>query len=133
MLAERPNDTLFTQLWLPTINAALLLHGDKPKEAIEVLEVAERFEKAAEFYPQYMRGLAFMNIDKPREAAREFNKILINRGEGPLSSIYPLAQLGKARALRDKAEYEKFFELWKDADKDMPALVTARSEFEALG
>ena len=133
MLAERPNDTLFTQLWLPTINAALLLHGDKPKEAIEVLEIAERFEKAAEFYPQYLRGLAYMSIDKPREAAREFNKVLNNRGEGPLSSIYPLAQLGKARSLRDKAEYEKFFELWKDADKDMPALVAARSEFDALG
>jgi len=49
-----------------------------------------------------------------------------------LSSIYALAQLGKARVTRDKADYEKFFELWKDADPDMPALVQAKKEFEAL-
>ena len=42
------------------------------------------------------------------------------------------AQLGRARATKDKAEYEKFFELWKDADKDMPALVEARKEYEEL-
>ena len=43
-----------------------------------------------------------------------------------------VAQLGKARATKDKAEYEKFLELWKDADKDMPALTAAREELEAL-
>ena len=39
---------------------------------------------------------------------------------------------GKARALKEKAEYEKFLEMWKDADKDMPALVAARAEYESL-
>jgi hypothetical protein len=43
-----------------------------------------------------------------------------------------LAQLGKARATKDKGEYEKFFELWKEADKDMPALIEARKESEKL-
>ncbi|MGI8545099.1 MAG: hypothetical protein ACR2MD_16700, partial [Aridibacter sp.] len=102
------------------------------KEAIEELEIAERFEKAGEFYPQYLRGLAFLKLNKLKEAVREFDKILNNRGEAALSSIYPLAQLGKARALKDKTEYEKFFELWKDADKDMPALVAAKEEYNNL-
>ena len=44
-----------------------------------------------------------------------------NRGEGPLSSLYPIANLGKARALNDTAEYDKFFNMWKDADADIPA------------
>jgi tetratricopeptide (TPR) repeat protein len=128
LTSESPKDTLLNQLWLPTIQAALLLQKGKAREAIEELEIAERLEKAAEFNPQYLRGLAYLQLDQPRDAAREFDKILHHRGEGPLSSIYSLAQLGRARATKDAADYEKFFELWKDADKDMPALVAATAE-----
>ncbi len=129
---ERPKDTLINELWLPTIRAALELQNGMAKEAIEELEIAERFEKAGEFYPQYIRALSFLKLNKMKQAIAEFDKILNHRGEAALSSIYPLAQLGKARATRSKAEYEKFFELWTDADKDMPALVEAKKEFENL-
>ena len=129
---ERPKDNLLNHLWLPTIRAALLLQSGKAKEAIEELEITERLEKAAEFYPQYLRGLAYLQLKNSKDAVREFDKILNHRGEAPLSSVYPLAQLGKARAMKDKAEYEKFLEIWKDADKDMPALLAAREEFEKL-
>jgi serine/threonine protein kinase len=129
---ERPKDTLLNELWLPMIRAALLLQTGKAKEAIEELEITERMERAAEFYPQYLRGLAYLELNKVKAAIREFDKILNHRGEAPLSSIYPLAQLGKARAMKYKAEYEKFFELWKNADKDMPALIEAKKEFENL-
>jgi tetratricopeptide (TPR) repeat protein len=129
---ERPKDTLLNELWLPLIRAASLLQQGKAKEAIEELEIVERYEKAAEFYPQYLRGLAYLKSNKPKGAVKEFDKILNHRGEAALSSIYPLAQLGKARAVKDKSEYEKFFELWKDADKDMPALIEAKKEFENL-
>ncbi|MEP6787275.1 MAG: tetratricopeptide repeat protein, partial [Acidobacteriota bacterium] len=132
LTAERPKDTLLNHLWLPTIRGALLLQSGKAKEAIEELEVAERLERAAEFYPQYLRGLAYLQLKRSRDSVREFDKILSSRGEAPLSSIYALAQLGKARATKDTAEYDKFFELWKDADKDMPALVSAKEEYEAL-
>lgn len=71
-------------------------------------------------------------LNKTKQAITEFDKILNHRGEAALSSIYPLAQLGKARTMKDKSEYEKFFELWKDADKDMPALVAAKKEYENL-
>jgi len=132
LAAQRPNDTLLSQLWLPTVNAALLLQNGKAKEAIEELEITERLEKAAEFYPQYLRGLAYFKLNKTKDAAREFDKILNHRGEAPLASIYPLAQLGKARATKDAADYEKFLALWKDADPDMPALVEAKKEFAEL-
>ena len=132
LIADSPKDTLLNQLWLPTIRAALLLQSGKAKEAIEELEITERLEKAAEFYPQYLRGLAYLQLKKPKDAIREFDKIMGHRGEAPLSSIYPLAQLGKARATKDTTQYEKFFELWKDADKDMPALTAAREEAEKL-
>jgi serine/threonine protein kinase/Tfp pilus assembly protein PilF len=125
---EQPKGTLLNELWLPAIRAASLLQQGKAKEAIEELEITERYERAAEFYPQYLRGLAYLQLNKTKQAIREFDKILNNRGEAPLSSIYPLAQLGKARATKNKSEYEKFFELWKDADKDMPALIEAKKE-----
>ena len=116
-----------TSSGLPTINATILLHDGQAKEAIEELEITERLEKAADFFPQYIRGLAFHKLEsRGREAIREFDKILNNRGEAPLSSLYPLAQLAKARATKDKADYDKFFELWNEADKDMPALVAAK-------
>jgi eukaryotic-like serine/threonine-protein kinase len=133
MIADRPKDTLLKHLWAPTIKAALWLQAGKLKEAVEELEITERLEKAGEFIPQYLRGLALLRLNRNYDAAREFDKILNNRGEAPLSSLYPLAQLGKARATKAKAEYEKFLELWKDADKDMPALVAAKAEYEALG
>ncbi len=132
LVAESPRDTLLNQLWLPMIRSAILLQSGRGKETIEELEITERLEKAGEFYPQCLRGLAYLQLKKPKDAIREFDKILNNRGEAPLSSIYPLAQLGKARATKDRAEYEKFFEHWKDADKDMPALTAAREEVEAL-
>lgn len=129
---ERPNDTLLNELWLPLIRAASLLQQGRAKEAIEELEKVERYEKAAEFYPQYLRGLAYLELNKTKQAVKEFDKIINHRGEGPLSSIYPLAQLGKARATKDKAEYEKCFELWKDADNDMPALIEGKKEYESV-
>ncbi len=129
---KRPKDTLVHTLWLPLVHAAFELQNGRAKEAIEELEIAKRYEKVGEFFPQYLRGLAYAKLNKTKQATREFDKIVNNRGEGALSSIYPLAQLGKARSLKDKAEYEKFFELWKDADKDMPALVEAKKEYAEL-
>ncbi len=129
---ERPKDTLINELWLPTTRAALELQKGRAKEAIEELEITERYERASEFYPQYIRGLSFLKLNKMKQAIAEFEKILKHRGEAPLSAIYPLAQLGKARATKNKIEYEKFFELWKEADKDMPPLVAAKSEIEIL-
>jgi tetratricopeptide (TPR) repeat protein len=132
LVAERPKDTLLKHLWAPTIKAVLWLQAGKVKEAIEELEITERLEKAGEFIPQYLRGLANLKLGRNTDAAREFDKIINNRGEAPLSSLYPLAHLGKARATKDKAEYEIFFDMWKEADKDMPALVAAKAEFESL-
>ena len=106
---ERPKDTLLGELRLPLIRAALCLQNGKAKEAVEELEIAERCEHAAEFYPQDIRGLAYLQLNKLKQAVVEFDKILKHRGESPLSSIYPLAQLGKARAMKDRGANTKSF------------------------
>ena len=71
--AERPKDTLLNELWLPLARAAGLLYNGEAKEAIHELEPTERLEKAADFYPQYLRGLAYMHLGKPRATIREFD------------------------------------------------------------
>ena len=56
-----------------------------------------------------------------------------------LSATTPFAlRVAGARAGRARAEdearksYQKFFDLWKDADPDVPLLVQAREEFSKL-
>jgi eukaryotic-like serine/threonine-protein kinase len=55
------------------------------------------------------------------------------------SSFGPIAQLGRARALRrlgdmagSRTTYRDFFTAWKDADPDLPILVTAKQEYALL-
>ncbi len=134
-LARRyPADTLINELQLPLIRAVMELQHGKAAEAIELLQPAARFEAAAAFWPQYIRGQAFLKLNKGAEAAAEFQKILDHRGEAPLSVLYPLTQLGVARAaamVGDKAKsqkaYEDFLAVWKEADSDLSPLLEAEA------
>jgi len=96
-------------------------------------------EAAPEFWPQYVRGQAYLKLSKGAEAAAEFRKILEHRGWDPLSPLYPHAHLGIARALalsgdtsKSRKTYEDFFALWKDADPDLAALIEAKKEYEKV-
>ena len=97
-----------------------------------------RYEAAAEFQPQYLRGLCYLRLRKGVEAATEFQKILNHQGQTDflVSTLYPLARLGLARAAAVKGDtaearklYEEFFALWKDADPDLPILIEAKQEY----
>ena len=70
---------------------------------------------------------------------KEFQKILDRRGQFDTSPIFPLAQLGLARAAaltgdttKSRRAYQDFFALWKDADADIPILMEAKKEYEKL-
>jgi hypothetical protein len=72
-------------------------------------------------------------------AADQYKKILANPGIDAISTRYPMAQLGLARAYAgennktaSRIEYEKFFAMWKDADADVPVLKQARLEYSHL-
>jgi serine/threonine protein kinase/predicted Zn-dependent protease len=136
---EYPTFTQVNGIWLPPTRAALELDRGNAAQAVTELEVANRYEAAGEFWPQYVRGLANLKLNKGAEAAVEFQKILDHRGYAPLSPLFPLAQLGLARAAtlqNDSAKarkaYEDFFALWKDADPDIPALIEAKKEYEKI-
>ena len=138
LVKRYPKDTIINGIWLPAIRAALDLQLGNASQAIESLQPAGRYE-AAEFWPQYLRALAYLKLGHGAEAAAEFQKILDHRGQAPLSVLYPLAHLGLARAAamngdatKTRQAYQDLFALWKDADADLPVLIEAKKEYEKL-
>jgi serine/threonine protein kinase/tetratricopeptide (TPR) repeat protein len=138
LVRRYPKDTLVNGVWLLVVRAALELQRN-PTEAVRLLEPARRYEPAAEFWPQYVRGLAYLRLNSGVEAAGEFQKILDHRGEGNLSVLYPLAHLNLARAKSStgdkegsRKEYQSFFALWKDADADLPVFREATKASDSM-
>jgi hypothetical protein len=144
-----PEDTSVQTSYLPTLRGLLSLHADQPSQAIDQLQAASPYEFAdpalnfltyfGGLYPVYVRGEAYLAAHKGAEAATEFQKILDHRGlvlGDPVDARTRL-ELGRAWTMsgdRAKARlaYENFFALWKDADRDIPILEEARSEYARL-
>ncbi len=134
-----PLDDLLINNSMPIIRAQLALNSGNATPAIQLLESARKYEVFGDFWPQYLRGQAYLKNKNGAQAATEFKSILEHRGWYPVSPLYPLAHLGLARAAalnKDLAtarkEYQDLFTLWKDAEQTLPALVAARSEYEKI-
>jgi serine/threonine protein kinase/tetratricopeptide (TPR) repeat protein len=134
-----PLDTLLNVSWLPIIRAQGELRKGNAVPAIQLLEGTRRYEAYGEFWPQYLRGEAYLSLKNGAQAASEFKTILDHRGWYPTSPLYALAQLGFARAqvasgdnAAARTAYQDLFTLWKDADSSLPALVSARQEYDKL-
>jgi eukaryotic-like serine/threonine-protein kinase len=134
-----PKNTFWNLVSAPLCQAQIALHRGNPGQAIELLESAHRFESYGGFAPQYVRGQAYLQLNKGAEAAAEFQKILEHRGWSVRGAWYPLAFVGLARAAvleRDaakaRAAYRGFFELWKGADTDIRILIEAKEEYQNL-
>ena len=141
-----PTDTVLKVYWLPTVRAALDLNTNNTTQALESLEapapyelgVPEQFQLGT-MYPVYVRGLAYLAAHNGTAAAAQFQRILDHQGitinfpTGVLSYL----QLGRGYAVtgdtaKAKAAYQDFFNLWKDADPDIPILKQARAEYAKL-
>jgi len=90
-------------------------------------------------YPVYVRGQAYLLLQKGDEATAEFQKILDNRSIVMNCPLGALARLGLARAHalqrdanKSRAAYQDFFTLWKQADAGIPILKKAKSEYAKL-
>jgi serine/threonine protein kinase/Flp pilus assembly protein TadD len=139
-----PEDTIVQFIYLPTIQAELALNHNDPIKAIDFLQVAGPYElgspgNTAAFtpalYPIYVRGQAYLAAHRGAEAAAEFEKILKWRGVVQNQPIAPLAHVGLARVYTLKSDttnarsaYQDFFNLWKDADPDIPIVQQAKAE-----
>lgn len=103
------------------------------------MQATTPYEGAADSWPIYLRGLAWLRKGAGAEAAAEFQKILDHRGRTFWSPIYHLAHLGLAPALALTGEtaaarqaYQDFFAVWKEADASLPIMIEARKEFAKL-
>jgi len=134
-----PLDTLQNVVSIPITRSQIELTRGDGSPVIQLLESSRKYEVAGEFWPQYLRGQAYLKQKNGAAAAKEFQAIIDHRGWYPLSPLYPLAQLGVARAAANEGDaakarraYQDFFKLWKDADSSIPILVAARQEYEKL-
>ena len=134
-----PEDTTIQGITLPESRALLDMADHKPTEALSELEKAKAYDLASP--GAYLRGMAFLQTNDAADAITAFQRMLQYPGAAISLTYqtYPQAQLGLARAYAmqgDKAHareaYQKFFDLWKNADQDLPQLVAAKKEFAAL-
>jgi eukaryotic-like serine/threonine-protein kinase len=141
---EFPKNTLLNDAYLPLPRALNHLQHNEPEKAIAVLEVAKPYEFGSapggvDYWPAYLRGLAFLGLKDGARAAGEYQKILDRRGVNPTSPLYTLSRLGLARAYgmqgdtsKARTAYQDFFASWKDADPDVPVLLQAKAEYAKL-
>ena len=143
---EFPENTILKFYWLPSLRAAIEIAQAKPAAALRHLQSAAAYELAmpppfqlGTLYPVYLRGQAYLGSGQAGAAAGEFQEILDHRGIVMNFPLGALAHLGLARAYalqgniaQSRAAYQDFFKLWKDADRDIPILEAARSEYAKL-
>jgi hypothetical protein len=136
-----PAATLTERIQRPVIAAALAIQGGDPARGLALLEPVAPYDHArsADFWPPYLRGLAYLAGGNGAEAGTQFEAILNHRGEAPDSILYPLSHLGAARAAaltgdtgKARHAYVTFLALWRDADPNLAPLQAARSELARL-
>jgi serine/threonine protein kinase/tetratricopeptide (TPR) repeat protein len=144
-----PEDTFVKFTYVPVLRGLAELRRGKPEDSMEPLQVALRYELAANglnfasyyggLHSAYVRGEALIAARRHAEAAAEFQKVLDHSGIVGTDPIGVLAhlQLGRVFVLsgdrtKAKTAYETFLELWKDADADIPVLKRAKAEYARL-
>jgi serine/threonine protein kinase/tetratricopeptide (TPR) repeat protein len=139
--AENPQNTVLGTLLTPIVNAGIEKSRGNFAQAVQLLESVRSYEGGIILGAgvNYARGNLYLRQRMGNEAASEFKKIIEHPGLDVLSPTHTLAHLGLARAaaLRDdtaaaRKSYQDFFAMWKDADRDLPVLLEARKEYEAL-
>ena len=126
---------------LAAVRAEIELGRGRPEAAVDVLKPILPYEYVGGPGPFaiFARGRAFLRLGDGARASAEFQKIIDRPGVGPTLYPHALAWLGLGRArvlMKDstaaRAAYEKFLDLWKDADADLPILQQAKTEYARL-
>jgi len=106
---EYPEDTSVQFMYLPALRALFSLDDGNPAAAIEAVQIASRHDLAlgrigfvaryGGLYPIYVRGLAFLALRQPAQAAGEFQRIVEHPHITLVDPMSALARLQLARAL----------------------------------
>jgi eukaryotic-like serine/threonine-protein kinase len=135
---RRPLDTRFQTMFIPVVEAILLLNHGEGAKAIDVLKPGEQYDKGTTDI-HFVRGRAYLMNHQPDQAAQEFQAVLRLRGAyigDPLMGLAPLylarAYAQQNNGAKTRAAYQDFLALWKDADPDIPILKQAKAEYAKL-
>ena len=129
--AKAPSDTLLNSAVLASARAAIQLAEHNPEAAIQSLEETRPFDFCEQMglAPVYYRGMAFLEDNRPQQAAKEFQRVIDHRAIAPTSLYVALSQLELGRAFQlagDRENAKRLFhnlrDIWKDADPDFPPL-----------
>lgn len=138
---EAPQNTIYVKMALPAARAQEDLHLKDTQAALEDLRTVAPFDlsRPMEMSPIYYRAEALLAAHQNDAASAEFQRLLDHSSICPVSPYIALSHLGKARARRNaenipgaREEYQAFFELWKDADPDIPIFRQAHAEYAQL-
>ena len=133
--------TLTLNLQIPLAHASLAVRRGETERALAILDPLKLYDHsiAAEFWPAYLRGQAYLQAKDGRAAAAQFQSIVDHPGEQPTSPLFALAHIGLARSwvmAGDTAQardaYQRFFNVWANADPALPVVIAARREAESL-
>jgi serine/threonine protein kinase/tetratricopeptide (TPR) repeat protein len=139
-LDERfPRDTLIQSGELPHARAVLQLRAGDAQAALRELEIVRPYELGFPLSIQ-TRGQVLLALDRPEEAAAEFEKLIeMDASTVVLQPVPRIARLwlGRAHLAAGDAEaarvaYEEFFEQMKNADDGIPLIEKARQEYETI-
>src|SRR5262249_7087995 len=95
-----PEAILTVHVAAPVTSALVAMARGEPARGVDLLEPVRPYDHApsVEFWPLYVRGLAYLQLKNGPAAALEFKTIVDHQNEVPASTQIPLATLGLARA-----------------------------------
>ncbi|MBZ5579202.1 MAG: protein kinase [Acidobacteriia bacterium] len=144
-----PEDTHVQATYVPTLRALAALDRNDPGKAINLLEANRQYEFGipplafihfyGNMYSIYVRGLAYLAMGNPQQAASEFSRLLAHPGLAVGDPVDAAARRQLARALelagdktKARSAYQEFLSSWQGADPDIPILKQAKAEFTKL-
>jgi eukaryotic-like serine/threonine-protein kinase len=134
--SQSPSDTILNSAVLACVRAAIQLKKGDSTAAVQALEGTRQYDANSftMLAPAYYRGLAYMQNQKWREAAKEFQQVLDHRALAPDSLYVVLSQLELGRTLQLSGDataanrvFNQLREIWKDADPDFPPIAQLRA------
>jgi tetratricopeptide (TPR) repeat protein len=120
------------------IRALVALAEGDPKEALKLVEPVTFDTAHTEQVTVW--SMAQLQLANYEAAAKGLTFMTSSEARGDLSTTMPFsyamlarAQMQLGRADEARKSFTRLFEIWKDADPDLPLLLQAREEFAKLG
>ncbi len=141
---QYPEDTQVQATYIPTLRALAAMARNDPPSAVQLLEPNRRYEFAipplafnhfyGNMYPIYVRGLAYLAMNRGQDAVAEFRRLLDHPGLYAGDPVESAARFQLARAwvlAGNKEQAQKanhdLLAIWRNASPALPLLKEAKA------